>query len=351
MKNNILTKFNRNKNIKEIYIYILGILLVFISIIAIPLCLFKNSDTNVKKNELNDLESIDSNYLKQKDFDHIKVYITDKKKILDMDMEEYITGVVAAEMPAAFDEEALKSQAVAARTFAVNHILYKGCSKYEGVDICDSTHCQVYKSKEEMIKSWPKECSEEYWNKIRNAVKSTKGEVISYNGELIQYPQYFAISSGNTEDAIEVFAIEDAPYLKSKESKGEEIAPKYSSNVKISIRDFVHKLNSFYPKAQLRENNVKDNVSIKSRTQGGSVKEIKIGNIIISGSKFREIFNLNSANFNLKFYNNEIIITCLGYGHGVGMSQWGANVKAKDGMNYREILSYYYEGTKIQKIN
>ena len=351
MKNNIFNRFKKRKNIKEIYIYILGIIAVFIFIIGIPLCLFKAPDNMSEKNGLNDVETVNVNNIKEKDCSHIKVYITDKEKIVDMDMEEYITGVVAAEMPAAFNEEALKAQAVAARTFAVNHILYKGCSKYNGVDICDSTHCQAYVSKQDRIKGWPESNSEEYWNKISNAVKSTRGEIISYKGELIQYPQYFAVSSGRTEDAVEVFAIDDAPYLKSKESKGEEIAPKYSSDVKVNIKDFVNKLNNSYPKAKLSEENVKSNVEIKSRTQGGSVKEIKIGNVNISGSKFRQIFNLNSANFNLKISNEQISINCLGYGHGVGMSQWGANIKAKSGMSYKEILSYYYDGTKVEKIN
>ncbi|WP_392486209.1 stage II sporulation protein D [Haloimpatiens sp. FM7315] len=283
----------------------------------------------------------------------IKIYIDSEKKIKEMYLEDYVTGVVAGEMPANFHIEALKAQAIAARTYAMAHIKEFGgssCKNAEGGDLCDTVHCQVYLSKEKRLNGWPSKDREELWEKLVQAVKRTSGEVLTYDNKLAMCPYYFAISSGNTEDAKEVFS-NSVPYLKSVSSKGEEIAGKYKSEKKVDYNSFINTINKAYPKAKLSLSTVKNTVKIVERTKGGSVNKIKLGGIVIKGTEFRKVFNLNSANFSLIFKEKNVEIQCKGYGHGVGMSQWGANVMAKNGIKYKEILKHYYSNVKIERMD
>lgn len=281
----------------------------------------------------------------------IKVYITKENKVEEMSLEEYVVGVVASEIPAEFSEEAIKAQAIAARTFGAAHMEVYGGKKYKsdtGADVCDTVECQVFMSKEERMKTWPKSKGEEYWDKITDAVKSTSGQVLTYKDKLVMEPYYFAVSGGRTENAVDVFGDEEE-YLKSVDSPGEENAPKYKTSVKLSYSNFIHKINAQYPNSDLSLKNLCNQVSIKSRSEGGSVKEIKLGDVTISGVKFRSIMSLNSSNFTV-YFGNSIVISCLGYGHGVGMSQWGANAMAKQGKSYEEILCHYYSSTQLKNL-
>lgn len=280
----------------------------------------------------------------------VKLYHKAQDKVEEIDLEEYIMGVVSSEVPANFDEEALKAQAVAARTFYMNK-RNNPCkdSKDKGAEICDTSNCQVYMSKEERMDKWSNKEKEGNWSKIQKAVLDTKGQVLTYDGAVLEYPQFFATSSGKTENAKEVFSV-DLPYLKSEESKGEEIAPKFKTDIKIPINEFINKINSRYTNAKVKMENLTSTIKINSYTEAGSVKEMKIGNETIKGTAFRELFNLNSTNFKLNFENDEVKVSCIGYGHGVGMSQWGANVMAKNGSKYDEILKHYYSGVEIQTI-
>jgi stage II sporulation protein D len=283
----------------------------------------------------------------------IKVYITKENKVEEMFLEEYVRGVVSAEMPVEFAPDALRAQSVAARTFALAHMEEFGGKKYKsntGANVCDTIQCQVFIHKDDRLKSWPQSKKNEYWNKVTDAVKETAGEVLTVNGKLVMEPFYFAVSSGKTENASDVFSDEET-YLKSVSSPGEEVAPKYRSTVKVSYSDFIDKINSQYSNSGLTIGTLKNGVEIKSRTEGGSVKELKVGRITLAGVKFRSIMGLNSANFNIKFNSNSIEISCIGYGHGVGMSQWGANAMAKSGKSYKDILDHYYKGIEITKIN
>jgi len=283
----------------------------------------------------------------------IKVYITKESCVKEMFLEEYIRGVVSAEMPATFEIEALKAQAVAARTYALSHVGELGgtrCKNGNGADLCDTVHCQVYKDKEERLNSWDERFRVEYWNKITEAVSNTAGEVLTYNNSLVLEPYYFAVSSGKTENGLEVFA-SSAPYLRSVSSEGEQIAPKYKSTVKFSYNDLVSSINKQYPKAGVTVNKIKTQVKINKKSlETKSVKEMKIGNITISGVEARKLFGLNSTNFVIRFNTKDVEFDCTGYGHGVGMSQWGANVMAKTGKKYNEILTHYYQGVKVEKL-
>jgi len=311
-----------------------------------------NKNSNELKNyDINPTDIIfDKNNIGE---ESIKIYITKEKKIKELPLEEYIVGVVSAEMPAEFEIEALKAQAVAARTFAVAHMEKYGGQKYKGAngaDVTDTVDCQVYKSKDDVMNNWPKNLSEKYWNKVTQAVQETNGQVLKYNAKLVTNPYYFAISSGKTENSKDIFG-NDEPYLKSVASPGEEIAKKYRSQVKLSYNNFINKIKNEYSNSSLSIFNVKNSINIISRTDAGSVKEIKIGNNIITGARFRSIFGLNSANFSISYNMTEIVINCTGYGHDVGMSQWGANVMSKQGKNYKDILTHYYTGVSIVKIS
>lgn len=282
----------------------------------------------------------------------ISVYMTKDNVVKEMNLEQYVIGVVAAEMPAEFSEEALKAQAVASRTFAAAHMEVYGGKKYKsntGADVCDTVKCQVFVDKEDRMKNWPKKDGDKYWSKIVNAVQATSGQVLTYKNKLVMEPYYFAVSSGRTENAEDVFG-EGEEYLKSVESPGEESARKYKTSVKMSYVNFINKINSNYVNSGLNLKDLPNQVFIKNRNKGGSVKEIKLGSIIISGVKFRNIMGLNSANFNIDF-KDDVYIKCIGYGHGVGMSQWGANYMARNGKNFKDILSHYYEGTSLESIN
>jgi stage II sporulation protein D len=282
----------------------------------------------------------------------VSIYITDKKKVVEMYLEEYIIGVVSAEMPASFEMEALKAQAVAARTFALSHIPAFGgwkCSRAEGADLCDTVHCQAYIDKYKRLEGWPKADREFYWNKITEAVQETSGEILTYEGKLVMNARYFAISGGKTENASEVLSI-DEPYLKSVSSPEVGIAPNYSTTIKIKNTELARKINTAYPEAKLIASRVKNDVKIISRTSGGSVREIKVGQTTISGAQFRSALSLRSANFELKFGSSDTEITCYGYGHGIGMSQWGARVMAQEGKSYTDILTHYYQGVEIDKL-
>lgn len=283
----------------------------------------------------------------------VKVYISKEDKIVEMDIEEYVRGVVSAEMPAGFNIEALKAQAVAARTYVLAHMKDfggSGCSNGKGADVCDTVHCQVYVSKEERFKGWSKSSAPEYWNKITEAVLKTAGQVLTYDGKLVMRPLYFAISSGKTENAAEVFS-GDSPYLRSVDSSVDKKVKNYEVTTEYTYSKLADIINSRHPSAKVSSSRLKSQISILEKTTGGgSVKKIKLGNTTIAGTEFRSMLNLRSANFKITYDSKTIKITCWGYGHGVGMSQWGADAMADGGSKYEEILTHYYEGVKINKI-
>ncbi|MDD3223419.1 MAG: stage II sporulation protein D [Clostridium sp.] len=307
---------------------------------------YNKKDYNIKPNDIVFNNDKDDQY-------NVSVYITKQKIIKKLNIEEYTRGVVACEMPADFNIEALKAQAVAARTYAASHMeAYKGekSNKANGADVTDDVSCQVYETKDERINSWPSNVAGEYWNKITKAVESTKGEILTYDGKLVMEPLYFAVSSGKTEDSKEVIG-DYQPYLKSVSSSGENMAYKYKTKVCFNFVTFLDKINQYYKNTNLNLGNIRSSVNILSRTGAGGVKEIKVGNETISGVKFRKIIGANSTNFTIKYDSSLIEFDCTGYGHDVGMSQWGANILAKNGQKYEDILCHYYTGTKVTKIN
>ncbi|MGL5312552.1 MAG: stage II sporulation protein D [Peptostreptococcaceae bacterium] len=295
---------------------------------------------NSKKKEIN-YETVD------KESPVITIYNTKLGKNQDMDIEEYLCGVLAGEMPSDFDIEALKAQAVAARTF-VKYKESQGKSKsHPNAVVCtDYSDCQEYKSYDELKSVKGEEWMKESYPKIQQAVKETKGQIITYDGNPI-LTLYFSTSGGKTENSSEVFSSQ-YPYLKSVESPYDKLySPKYTSVLSISNQDFVSYLKKSYNDIQIDASKLKSQVKVLNRSEGGSVESIKLGNKEITGRDVRNIFGLNSANFEITFGKDTVDFNVKGYGHGVGMSQWGAEGMAQEGYVYYEILEHYYTGTKI----
>lgn len=285
----------------------------------------------------------------------IKAYLDEEKKVVEMPFEEYIKGVVAAEMPASFEMEALKAQAVAARTYAYGRMIKLYAPKddiHHGADICTSPgHCQAWIAKDAAMKKWGVFNGTKNWTKISTAVNNTKNLIIVYENSVVN-PVFHSNSGGRTENSEDVWTGGQVAYLRSVESRGEEDNPEYENTVILQIKDFCGTLKAQYPNIKLNEKDVLKDVNILDNTEGGRVKDIKIGNITLKGTDFRRIFSLKSSNFTLeKQDKNSLKITTYGNGHGVGMSQWGANSLAKDGDSFEKILKYYYQGVGIETID
>ena len=254
-----------------------------------------------------------------------------------MDMDAYLTGVVLAEMPAFFEPEALKAQAVAARTYARKASVTGG--KHGDGSVCtDYTCCQAYQSPEEYLE---KGGTRDDIQKVRSAVLDTSGYVLTYNGELIE-AVYFSCSGGKTEDAVAVWGT-DYPYLRSTDSPGEENAAFYSETKVFTPKEFEDALGivlSTEPAQWLGE---------VTRTAGDGVDTMEIGGVKYSGVELRAALGLRSTAFTITVQDNEIRIVTYGYGHRVGMSQYGADAMAAAGSDFRQILSHYYPGTVLEK--
>ena len=263
--------------------------------------------------------------------------------IVDMDIEEYLVGVVAAEMPASYEMEALMAQAVAARTYTLHLKHNGGCSAHPGADVCtNSAHCQAYLTAEEMNDAWGSK-KKTYLAKIQEAVNTTRGQEIYYRGEEIQV-FYFSSAGGITEDCANVYA-ESLPYLVSVESPGEESYSNYYGKVTVSYSEFVSKLEEYSPGIQLSGS--ADDIGDVKRFESGRVQSIRIGDEMFTGREIRSVFGLNSTNFTIKA-TDEITFSTVGFGHGVGMSQTGANEMAKEGATYIEILEHYFTGVTVE---
>lgn len=274
---------------------------------------------------------------------NINVYFADEDRVGVMDAEDYILSVLMAEMPASFRKEALKAQSIAARTYLYEKLTSaKKEASHKGADICtDSTHCQAYISKKDAEKKWGKNASE-YLKKCKNAVEATRGLIAQHDGKPIK-AVFHAYASGKTENAADVWGTE-VSYLQSVESPGDLTAPKYSTSVSVSYKDFYDKMTSEH-KCDFTKG-IFDTITY---TEGGSVDEIIIGGVKFTGAEIRKIFGLRSACFSVSQEGENIVFSVKGYGHGVGMSQYGANYYAEKGLNYEEILKKYYSGIEIVK--
>lgn len=264
--------------------------------------------------------------------------------VQEMDLNEYILGVVAAEMPASFEVEALKAQAVAARTYALQRRQNQHPT-HPGADVCTSPACcQAYITPAAAAKNWG-QSNETYHQKILQAVADTKTEVILYEEQLIS-AVFHSSSAGETLNAVEVWG-GSAPYLTGvKSPEGEEV-PDYKTEKSVSPEAFRSTFLSAYPDAIL-EGDPSTWLGDTTRTSGGSVSEMTIGGVTATGQKLRTLYSLRSTSFDIELRDGAFVFLVTGYGHGVGMSQYGANAMAKNGSTYLDILSWYYTGVSIE---
>ena len=241
-------------------------------------------------------------------------------EVEEINIDEYLLGVVSSEMPASYNEEALKAQAVVARTYTV--YLIKNNGKHENADICDdSTCCQAWISKEDRLARWDEDKREEYWNKIENAVNSTRGEAITYEGEIIK-AFFHSNSGGKTENVSVVWGGTDLPYLTSVETAGEDAYSQYASEADFTKAEFEEKIKEKHPNFVINYNE-EDCIKVEEYTDGDRVKTIKIGNLELSGVEVRTILGLRSANFSYEITEDSIKFKVIGYGHGVrNESDW-----------------------------
>jgi stage II sporulation protein D len=278
----------------------------------------------------------------------IPVYLTKAQEIQTMPLEYYVRGVVAAEMPVEFELEALKAQAVAARTYIVRRALHKDFSNVpvSGAWVTDTVTHQAYLSVEELKQKWGLLKYAVNMEKLNQAVNETKDIIITYQGEPI-VATFFSTSNGYTENS-EDYWNEYIPYLRSVPSQWDvHISPKYSETVSYPYVDFLDK---FGVKSTLTLPASTGNAMIQvlSTTEGHRIKQVRIGNKTFSGREVRERLTLKSSQFSWTIKDKQIYITTYGFGHGVGMSQWGANGMAKEGKTAEQIVTYYYTGISIE---
>lgn len=270
--------------------------------------------------------------------DFVRVKREEKDIIEKVNLEDYVIGVVSGEMPISFLEEALKAQAVCARSYVLRKMEQNKEKEY---DVVDTINNQVYQDNEELKEKWGNNYEKNY-QKLKKIVEETKGEYLIYQGEIIE-TFFFSTSNGHTENSEEVFS-KALPYLRSVESTwDEEVSPVFNSKTEMSLSDFYTKLNLPYQKDLTYE--------VLETTESGSVKKIKINGVEYKGTTVRSKLALRSTFFEFNVNGSNIEIMTKGYGHGVGMSQYGALAMAKKGYNYEKILKYYYQGVEISKID
>ncbi|MFY4775220.1 stage II sporulation protein D [Metabacillus sp. RGM 3146] len=267
----------------------------------------------------------------------VPVYRTQLRTVEKVPLEEYVTCVVASEMPAEFQSEALKAQSLAARTYIIKYLLAdKHLATPDNAAVTDTTNHQVYKNKEELKRLWGPDYS---WKmkKVEDAVAATGGEILTYNNKPIN-AQFFSTSNGYTENSEAVWS-NSFPYLKSVKSPWDQESPKFYNQKIFSVAQFEHLLG-------VRINGSSIGTIIE-RTPGKRVGMVSFNGKKLSGTDIREKLKLSSADFTWSLKGGNVVINSIGSGHGVGMSQYGANFMAEKGKSFTDIVKYYYKGTTV----
>jgi stage II sporulation protein D len=309
--------------LKRIIVYI-GV--IVLATFLLPLLLTKKFGTeevvsgkvveNVGENE----EKSNANDYQYSSFETIKLLHNSTGEVEEIPIDEYLLGVVSAEMPASFKKEALKAQAIVARTYTVYMI--KNSKKHDNADICDnSACCQAWISKEDRLAKWEESKREENWEKIRSSVYETQGKIITYNGEVIE-AFFHSNSGGKTEEVSNVWGGTNMPYLQSVETSGEDAYSQYLSEATFTKSDFENKIKEKHSDFSIDYADP-ECIKVVEYTAGNRIKTIKIGNLNLSGVEVRTLLGLKSANFNVEISENEIKFVVKGYGHGVrNESNW-----------------------------
>lgn len=268
----------------------------------------------------------------------VAVMRTNSGEVEEVPLEVYVSRVVASEMPAEFEMEALKAQALATRTYIVNHLIHQ--EDLETSNVSDATDHQVYKNEEELRELYGNDYT---WkmDKLTEAVKATEGEILTYNSKPIT-AAFFSTSNGYTENSEDYWENEQ-PYLRSVESPWDKTSPRFLDQETFTIDNVATALNVQLPSDQALRIEI-------DRTDSERVRKLKINDYEFTGRDIREKLNLKSSDFEIKQKNNHLIFTTKGFGHGIGMSQYGANGLAKEGKNYEEIVKYYYQDVELSPI-
>lgn len=322
-------------------VYLIVVLLLTLSFLLMPLLAVEKNNT--LKNHTSSVGTSSTEKQKKETIEGFKVYLPSSKKVVTVSNEEYLIGVVAAEMPALYHEEALKAQAIAAYTYAYRK--KQTISDDEKYHLsADSAVDQGYITKAQRKNKWGENFSE-YEAKIKKAVTAVKDLIIVYNDEPI-LAAYHAISYGNTEDAKNIWQ-KEYPYLKSVSSIGDLLAPEYLSEVKVPLSEFKEKIKKLG--ATTDSENGAEYIGKTEKSKAGTVLKITIGDKTFTGAEIRKAFELRSSSFDLFFKDDTFTFSVVGYGHSVGMSQFGADYMAMQGSSYTEILKTYYTGVDIVK--
>lgn len=339
--------------VRKILLYILILIVVCFTI---PTIFTIKPEEKVDAKNLENEENVNnetqqnisnSNY-DYKKYAEIKLLHSSTNEVETIKLDEYLYGVVSAEMPASFDKEALKAQAVVARTYTIYKII-NNSEKHKDADICDNSNCcQAWISKEDRLAKWKEEDRQAYWDKIVNAVNSTQGKIITYDGSPIN-AFFHANSGGATESPINVWGGTGYPYLQTVTTAGEDAYSGYQSEVEVTKKEFEEKIKEKHSDFKINFEE-KDCIKIEEYTDGNRVKTLKVGNLELSGVEIRNIFSLRSANFKIEISKDTIKFEVIGYGHGVGMSQTGADSLAKQGKTYEDIIKHYYTDVKIENM-
>lgn len=273
----------------------------------------------------------------------ISVYRTESKRVDTVPIEEYIVGVLSAEMPADFELEALKAQAMAARTYIIRRLAGKNFSDVpEGAHVTDTIKHQVYMDDDQRRKVWGQDY---HWKiqRLRQAVAETQGKVLTYQGKPID-ATFFATSNGYTENSEEYWN-QKIPYLRSVEVPWDKESPKYQWTTTLSLQELENKLGV---KLSAAASSQAPWFKVVERTTGNRIGKIQVGEKTFTGKEIREKLGLPSSSFTWEIHNGKVQITTYGYGHGVGMSQWGAQGMAQSGKKAVEIVKYFYQGIAIE---
>ena len=309
---------------------------------------FESKKENIQENQQEEKEKMIEFTYDYTKYKTVKLLHTSNNKIEELPLDEYLYGVVSSEMPASFEKEALKAQAVVARTYTL-YKMVQNKGKHGKADICDDPGCcQAWISKEDRLAKWNEENREDYWIKIVNSVNETQGKMITYEGKPIN-AFFHSNSGGATEAPINVWGGSGYPYLQSVETSGEDAYSQYESETTVNKKEFEETIKKEHSNFKI-DFTKKDAIKVKEYTEGNRVKTIKVGNLELSGVEMRTLFGLRSANFKITIEGDEIHFEVIGYGHGVGMSQTGADSLAKQGKNYEEIIHHFYTGVEIQDI-
>lgn len=277
----------------------------------------------------------------------VPVFLSHENRVENVPLETYVRGVVAAEMPIEFELEALKAQALAARTYIVRRMLDKDDSQVpvHGALVTDTVVHQAYLKEDQIGRNWSGAAARENMSKLNRAVEETKDKILLYEGKPIN-AVFFSTSNGHTENAEDYWG-RPVPYLRSVPSPWDAVlSPRYKETIKMPYKEFLGRLGLT---GTVSAASAISGARVTEWTEGQYVKKIRIGGRLFTGRDVREKLQLNSARFEWKLKGSDVLITTTGYGHGVGMSQWGADGMAKEGKTAEEIVKYYYKGIEIGK--